>query len=132
MLSSSAIAARNAMKWGFRFRVRNRLLAEIGRRWITLDRGKLLQNGSRKTRRCVDEQVQCFAGECRRDQTKANDCPKHEDAIISDLASPSKSVPRFAWTFTGGLSCLYRAGRDSHGHGESQIGKTCKNGLEKP
>ena len=37
-------------------------------------------------------EVQWFAGECRRDQTKENDCPKHEDAII-DLAGPFESFP---------------------------------------
>ena len=74
-------------------------------------------------------EVQWFAGECRRDQTKENDCPKHEDAIISDLAGPSKSVPRFALIFAGSSSCLYRAARDSHGRGESQNWETLEKWL---
>ena len=77
---------------------------------------------------CMIE-IQWFAGECRRDQTKENDCPKHEDAIISGLAGPSKSVPRLALTFAGSSSCLYRAARDSHGRGESQNWETLEKWL---
>ena len=67
----------------FRFRIVNRFLGKFGRRWIALDRGELLQDRSRKTCRRIAENVQRFAGECRRDHLKENNCPQHE-AILSD------------------------------------------------
>ena len=57
-------------------------MREFGRRRIVLNRRELLEDRNRKTCRCVHESVQCFAGECRRNQTEEADRPKHESIPV--------------------------------------------------
>jgi hypothetical protein len=61
----------------FRDRIINRLFGKLGWRRIALEHFKLLLDHSRKTCSRIYKDVQCFAGECRRNHAKADNRPKH-------------------------------------------------------
>jgi hypothetical protein len=54
----------------FRFSIINRFFGELDRRRTACEHFKLLPDRRRKTRGCVDEHIQRFAGECRRNHAE--------------------------------------------------------------
>src|SRR5271166_1290221 len=79
---------------GFRFRIINRLLGKLCRRWITLKHFQLLLDRSRKTSRCIYEYVQFFVRKGRRDQAKENDRSTFQEWHFVKARFPGTVVPQ--------------------------------------
>ena len=67
----------------FRVRINSRLCDKLDQRRTAVDRQNLLLDRSRETPGRTYERLQRFPGECRRDQSKENNRPKHK-AVISN------------------------------------------------